>query len=153
MSLKKRLQALAKIAKGGPHAVEIRRNGRAVACNNRVRLSTPLLSGVSEEVSVDPTVIAEVAKGMSAKDTDFCFSSGTSDFPPIEPLPYLPPADPSCTTHVDPFLLKRAVDALTSCWEGPKADACVRVHFYPSQQAIVMSANDVHVILRSVVPV
>lgn len=158
MSLKKKLQALCKIAKGGSKHVKFTQDGKVHATDGRLMVTA--LAGFPSNARVciaDPDTLAIQVKSMTkdshlfdlslgqypdTNDADFDVSAGDR------------PTDAAVFVDVDPFALKALADAITQCWEGPKADASVRLTYFPDKQVIEMVGPDhLRAILKPVVNV
>ena len=148
MSLKKRLQALCKIASSGPYGLRLDR--RMHATDGNVYVSVDVGNYAPREpIYIDPGGMARETKDISASDTVLPpHVPGGKEFDP----PEVP--ETRVETIVDPFLMKRLFDAVTQSWEGPKASAYVSIRFYPSEQTIevVSDKQGIRAVARTVVP-
>lgn len=149
MSLKKKLRALAKLAKGSIYGVKL---GRLSHATDGVLLITTDTEWEFDDIQlVDPGALSEHASTMANLDKALVYiPPGGEDFD--EHLPARAPAE--STTFVDPFLMKQMFDTVTQCYEGKKKDAVIQIKFYPDTNTIEVLQVDqgLRAVARSSVP-
>lgn len=153
MSLKKRLQALCKIAKAGKSFdVKFTEDGMVHATDNAVMVSTRASHVPVEPCVADPESLSLQVKQMT-KDSIF-HNLRMGHFPETNERDFslAVPDKNGPSVHVDPFVMKSLFDALTQCWEGPKAEAAVLMTYVPETSVVVLEGPDgLRAVLKPVV--
>jgi len=160
MTAKKKLQALCKVAKSSRFGVKFTERGVVYATDGTMLLKSSVgASGGAPNCVADPETLSVQVKQMT-KDTclfnlDFGAFPETNDSD-FDPSPFFGSfaSVPNALFHVDPFMLKKAVDAVTQSWEGPKAEAVIEVSYVPgsSGPSLIFSGPDnLAVFMRCVV--